>query len=103
MKDLQFYYSLLCATPMPHLGKLIGDFALYDSLLAGWAGRAMRGEIVGAGDLPDLDDETRMLAEHVRQTATPTFEELEFVKYLDLTDAVRRCLLDTLSTSGKDS
>ena len=42
MKDLKLLYERLRALPSPALAKNVGDFALYEALLAGCADRVVR-------------------------------------------------------------
>ena len=68
MKDLKLLYERMGALPSPGLAKSIGDFALYEALPAGCAGRLVRDGLLDASKIPLPDAETvAMQANYARR------------------------------------
>lgn len=67
--------------PFPSLGKRVGDFPLFDSLLAGIASRAAEGELIRADDVPTLDAESRRMISELREKLHLSEEEKYFLLY----------------------
>ena len=90
--EIQQIYERLRATPFPVLGKTVGDFALYDSLLAGCADRAARGEPVAVAEIPIPDSETAACVNELRRKQILGPEERDFLSYFDLLEQMRVAL-----------
>lgn len=89
LSELQALYERLRATPFPALGKQIGDFVLYDSLLAGCADRASRGESIPRADIPVPDDETLRRVGELRLKHELATDEAELLHYFELQERIR--------------
>ncbi len=79
----------------PSLGKQIGDFPLYDSLLAGLADRHLTGKKVSRAEVPEPDPQTleAVAALRLKTRAVLSEEEREFLRYFEHTERVRAILL----------
>lgn len=89
LSEIQALYEQLRATSFPALGKQIGDFALYDSLLAGCVDRATRGESIPHADIPMPDDETLRCVGELRLKHELDSDEAEFLHYFELQERIR--------------
>jgi hypothetical protein len=91
VKDL---YRRLEATPFPRMGGIVGDFLLYDSILAGYASRLAKGAPVDevAADL-EADHGTLQTVAALRAKKGRTEEEQEFLDYFDLLEEIRTVVL----------
>lgn len=87
--EIQALYEQLRVTPFPDLGKQVGDFVLYDSLLAGCADRAARGESIPLADIPMPDDETLRRVNELRLKRELGSDEAEFLRYFVLQERIR--------------
>jgi hypothetical protein len=67
MRDIKELHDRLRATPWPELGGSIGDFALYETLLAGCVDRVVRGGLLDVTNVPIPDQGT---VTHVRMLRT---------------------------------
>jgi hypothetical protein len=85
-------YARLRVTPFPDLGKRIGDFVLYDSLLAGCADRAARGEAVPGSEVPVPDEETLRRVDELKRQGHLHDGEAEFLRYFELLEQIRASL-----------
>ena len=54
-------------TPFPELGKIVGDFPLYDALVAGTASSFLRGAKVDREAIPQPDPETNAMLTSLRK------------------------------------
>ena len=93
MADVKSLYERMRATPWPVLASRVGDFALYESLLAGCADRIVRGGLSDVSKIPTPDEETvatvnKWLARGERST-----EEEKFLEYFDLLEELRLLLV----------
>ncbi|HNB51663.1 MAG TPA: hypothetical protein PK530_06955 [Anaerolineales bacterium] len=77
----------------PPLGYQIGDFVLYDSLLAGFISRYEAGENINIDELPISDLETDQAVASLLSKEQLDLEELKFLEYFALMDEMRRMLL----------
>lgn len=85
-------YARLRSTPFPDFGKRVGDFVLYDSLLAGCADRAARGEAVPSADVPVPDEETLRRVDELKGRGRLDDSEAEFLRYFELLEQIRASL-----------
>jgi hypothetical protein len=92
MATIQELFDRLRRAPFPRLGKRVGDFPLYDSLLAGCTERASRGELVPPSEIPVPDDETLKCVAELRQKSDTSPEERAFLEYFDLLEEIRVAL-----------
>lgn len=91
--DIKELFDRLGQAPFPVLAKRIGDFALYDSLLAGVSKRASRGERVQSSEIPVPDDDTARFVAALRQKSDITQEERAFLEYFELLEQIRVALV----------
>jgi hypothetical protein len=92
VSEIQELFDRLRRAPFPTLGKRVGDFPLYDSLLAGCAERACRGEVVPPSEIPVPDDETSRCVAELQQRSDIRQEERAFLQYFDLLEQIRMVL-----------
>lgn len=92
MRTIAELHSLLRATPFPVIGKRVGDFVLYDSLLAGCASRAAHGQCLAPSQVPTPDAETLEYVKHLQAAEGLNDEERAFLRYYGLLDELRRVL-----------
>lgn len=92
MTDISELYETLRRLQFPMLGKEVGDFPLYDSLLAGCVDRASRGQRVDASEVPVPDRETVRQVERLRRKDHLSKEEAKFLEYFDVLDRLRLIL-----------
>lgn len=89
MSTLPALLKELEARPFPRLGRSIGDFPLYDSLLAGAAERASN-SAVQESPVPEADEATLAEVQELRGKPTCSVEEREFLEYFDLLEKIRQ-------------
>lgn len=92
MSDIKTLYERLRALPRPSLANRIGDFPLYESLLAGCADRVAGGGLLDLSRVPAPDAETATQVEQLRRKGNCTEEELAFLEYFDLLEELRLAL-----------
>ena len=86
------HYDRLVAARFPQLGKRVGDFALWDSLLAGTANSYITGRLVKLEDIPLPDDETIRFADELHKQPSLSHEEHCFLEYFAILEALRHSL-----------
>ena len=84
----------------PSLGRRVGDFPLFDALLAGCASRHVRGELVSAAELPVPDEETVRHVVKLRVASSIGADEYEFLQYFDLLEELRASLVRVEGPNG---
>jgi hypothetical protein len=82
MKALRELYRRHRAAKWPKLAGTVGDFGLYDSLVAGVLESALTTGVVK--DVPEPDDVTLRQVAALREAVTITDEEREFLEYFNL-------------------
>jgi hypothetical protein len=87
-KDIHDLFEQLRNTPFPELGKVVGDFALYDSLLAGTVSSFLAGTKVDLEAVPVPDQETETTLCALKKNSLDRQED-EFLKYAQLLDELR--------------
>jgi hypothetical protein len=92
---VKLLYANLRALSFPTIGKGVGDFVLYDSLLAGCADRVVRGEF-DVSNLPALDSETASVVTMLRKKSDRSDDENAFIQYFDLLQSLRLALGGTM-------
>ena len=92
MEDAKRLYERLQALPWPVLAGQIGDFALYESLLAGCLHRAAHHHLLDLSSLPQPDEGTIQAVAEIRLKAQPSAEEIEFLEYFELLETIRLAL-----------
>jgi hypothetical protein len=92
MKDLRDLYERLRGLPWPTLGATVGDFALYEALLAGCADTAVRGGTLDMSKVPEPDEETINKVRVLQKKDDPTSEEKAFLDYFELLEEIRLAL-----------
>jgi hypothetical protein len=90
----------LRATPWPALAGSVGDFALYDALLAGYASRAARGEALDPAAIPAPDDATIAWVDAVRTRGATTEDETALLGRFDLLEQIRAALTQERDREG---
>lgn len=92
MNDVKAPYQSLRAMPWPALARSVGDFALYESLLAGCADQVMRGGLIDVSKVPTPDEGTVTHVRVLRAKADRSQEETAFLEYFDLLEEIRASL-----------
>jgi hypothetical protein len=83
------------------MGKQVGDFVLYDSLLSGMAASLLEGRKVQPYDVPGPDRESSEEANRIRCLSEPNEEQLEFLRYFQLLDRLRLAMLELVAEGGQ--
>src|SRR6266536_3390142 len=86
-------YERFRLAPFPVLGKEVGDFALYNSLLAGCADRSFRGGRIAASEVPVPDSATIERVQELRHKKILNANEQAFILYFELLEQIRLALL----------
>jgi hypothetical protein len=92
VKHIERLYAKLRALPFRALGKNIGDFPLYDALLAGLASRAAQGHFVEISEIPAPDEPTISHASMLRKKGDKSPAEMAFLEYFDFLEEIRSAL-----------
>jgi hypothetical protein len=92
MSNILDIYERLKQQTFPSVGKRVGDFPLYDALLAGIADRAVRGERIMPQDLPVLDDECASYINNLRSNDNRSNEDQEFIDYYNILEELCNAL-----------
>jgi hypothetical protein len=92
VKDINLLYARLCTLPFPALGKSIGDFALYDALLASLASRASQGHLISVAEVPVPDEQTITQVTKLRAKGNRSRDETAFLDYFDALEEIRSAL-----------
>ena len=95
---IQGLFNRLCQLPFPSIGKRVGDFPLYDSMVAGCASRAAAGETISEAEIPVPDDDTAAYVATLREKKDPTEEEHAFLVYVALLERVCAALREHCRT-----
>ena len=94
MKNVKLLYQRLRALQWPTLAGSVGNFALYESLLAGCADRVARGKLLDVSRIPVPDEETVGFVAALRNKENLTSDEACFLEYFDLMEEIRSTLTD---------
>lgn len=89
MNTLAKLFETMSRRTLPTLGKEVGNFDFYDSLLAGQASSVSDGAILGEAEIVKPDSETLSLVSQLQLKEVLTPEEKDFLDYFQLTDQVR--------------
>jgi hypothetical protein len=93
MKTVKPLYERFRALPFPALGRSIGDFPLYEALLAGCASRIANGYLLDISTVPSPDEETRKAVVELRAKTSLSPDERAFLEYFDVMEEIRLALL----------
>jgi hypothetical protein len=99
-RDIHALFEQLRNTPFPALGKVIGDFALYDSLLAGTVSSFLAGAKVDVEAVPILDQQTAATLSALKKKKTLYRQEADFLKYAQLWDELREEVIKAVKAGG---
>jgi len=100
MSDVKTLYLRLRGMPWPTLAGRVGDFPLYESLLAGYADRVVHGDLTDVSSVPTPDDETVAYVRKLRTKTDRAEEEIDFLEYFDLLEEIRSCLVYQRGRNG---
>jgi len=92
MKTVKELYERLRALPAPALGFSIGDFPLYDALLAGCADRVAQGHLLDVSTVPSPDLGTLKAVAQLRAEASLSADQRAFLEYFELMEEIRSAL-----------
>lgn len=95
-EDIHALFERLRGTPFPELGKAVGDFALYDSLLAGTISSFLAGADVDVGAVPVPDGETEAALRALEGKKTLDRRESDFLHYAQLLEQLRSGVIQAL-------
>ena len=93
MKTVKSLYEHFRALPFPALGRSIGDFPLYEALLAGCASRLANGYLLDLSTVPSPDEQTLNAVAEFRAKAPLSPDERAFLEYFDLMEEIRLALI----------
>ncbi len=82
-------FDELSSAPFPELGKQLGDFGLYDSLVAGALSAATKNQ---ERSVPSPDNVSQRFAEELRHREDKSASEREFLQYWFLLERICRFL-----------
>jgi hypothetical protein len=85
-------YESFKRLPFPALGGQIGDFPLYDSLLAGFAHSFLTGSKPDAASIPLPDSGTIQKVRNLRRKKNLSEEERLFINYFESIESLRSAL-----------
>ena len=85
-------YERLLAMHAPVLGGRVGDFPLYEAMVAGCASRAASGQPYDVLNVPEPDEVTLAFVTALRNKGERTQDEQEFLAYFDLLEEIRSAL-----------
>jgi hypothetical protein len=88
-KDIRVLFEQFKDTPFPELGKAVGDFAFYDSLMAGTVSSFLDGAKISSDAIPAPDHDTEETLKVLNKKAKPTEQEADFLKYAQLLGELR--------------
>ena|SRR5437764_14992811 len=88
-KDIRALFEQFKRTSFPDLGQAVGDFALYDSLMAGTISSFLEGAKISPAAIPAPDHETEEVLRVLKRKAKPTKQETDFLKYAQLLGELR--------------
>jgi hypothetical protein len=88
-KNIRVLFEDFKNTPFPELGKAVGDFAFYDSLMAGTVSSFLDGAKVAPDAIPAPDHEAEEALKVLKKKAKPTEQEADFLKYAQLLGELR--------------
>ncbi len=81
-KNIRALFEKLKNTPFPLLGKEVGNFPLYDSLMAGTVSSFLSGEKIDLDAMPTADKETEEFLKRLRKKGKLNGQETEFLGYV---------------------
>ncbi|MDQ5826297.1 MAG: hypothetical protein M3441_19050 [Chloroflexota bacterium] len=94
--DISAQYEYFYNLPFPEMAGMVGDFLLYDGLLAGIVDSYIHGVPVVLDDIPTPDEGTIEAVSALRQKPFRTQEEQSFLQYFDALGALRASLEEAL-------
>lgn len=92
--DLAALHRDFQAAPFPRVGGSVGAFAAYDGFIAGYASRAVKGEVFAASALPEPDHETTAFFQRLQASQSRSHDETDFLQYFDLLERLRQAISD---------
>ncbi len=95
--DIQQLFDSLRRRPFPSLGRVVGNFGLYDALLAGTASSYLAGLPLTPETVPEPDPETQGTLNMLANKAALNAEEREFLEYAELLEQLRQEILKGLA------
>jgi hypothetical protein len=98
IKDL---FEQLQRERFPAMGKRVGDFVLYDSLLSGMAASLLEGRKVEPCEVPNPDRESAAEANRLLRMTERSGEQTEFLRYFQLLDRLRLAMLELVAEAGQ--
>jgi hypothetical protein len=96
-------YEHLYHMPFPNLGKVVGDFPMYEMLLTGVANSYIAGRTLALDDLPAPDDGTFEAVLELRQKQSLTDEEQSFLEYFEVLETLQALLEQALQSGNSAS
>lgn len=92
MAAVKQLYERLRALPWPSLGGSIGDFPLFEALIAGCAHRVANGQFLDRSTVPRPDEGTLKAVASLRAKPSLSTDEQAFLEYFDLLEEIRSAL-----------
>ncbi|MDQ4078710.1 MAG: hypothetical protein M3220_21020, partial [Chloroflexota bacterium] len=97
---IQDLFEELNGTHFPFLGKTIGDFVLYDSLLMGMASSLINGCQTDVDDVLMPDETTLDFVRSIKEKGDLVQIEREFIDYYDGLERLRAEMVRCISESN---
>lgn len=97
VKTVKALFDELKALPWPSIAGSVADFALYESLLAGFAERVVKGDLVDLSKLPVPDAGTLGHVERLRARSDLSTDDKNFLNYFDVTERLRSAVSSATS------
>jgi hypothetical protein len=91
-------FTQLTAEPFPQMGKIVGEFVLYDALLAGTADSVLASNSIVLDHIPNPDAETVDTMNNLKARTALSNDERDLVNYFDLLTKLRHALVDLCAT-----
>lgn len=93
MTKLQARFDEFQKLAFPKLGKQVGDFPLYDSLIAGAVMTILSGRNIASKELPILDCESTQFIHALRKKVNMSPDEVAFLQYCEALEELNQLAL----------
>jgi hypothetical protein len=100
-KDIHALFAHLRNTPFPSLGRAVGDFVLYESLLAGTVCTFLAGGQIDPEAVPVPDEETEARLNALAMKSTLDRNETDLLKYAQLLNELREAVVQAVTAAKR--
>ncbi len=102
-RDIRVLFEEFKNAPFPELGKVVGDFVLYDSLIAGTVSSFIHGVKIDVEAIPVPDKKTAEMLKGLKKKPKLDGLEAEFVKYAQLLEELREEVTKALKAGRREN